>query len=746
MLLLPPEQFIGKSVQEVLPDWLSKQVMENLKKVLDTKTTQIFTYHLEIEGSVHYYEARLVHFLENHVLAIIRNITDRARAEEAILEAEKKYRTMVEQIPVAVYTDAVDASSTTLFISPQIEWMTGYTAEEWIANPSLWINMVHPEDRPKVEREHVRTNQTGDPFQMEYRLVRRDGEPIWVRDESTLLHDANGIPSCWQGVILDITRQKLAEQARLDAENELRGSEQRYRQLFDLSPDAIVVLSEGNILLVNQAAMTLMGAGEPEEIIGRQMLDFVTHENDELVTEPTLLGFAEGKAIPVTEEKFLRLDGTPIDVEVTAEPIQYHGKVALLVIFHDISGRKRVESALHEGEEKYRNVVERANDGIVILQDGIVKYANPRLAQMGGWSVDEVIGTPITNYIHPDDQSRVLEYYRKRMAGEEMASSYEAVLMRKNKGKVFAELNAGSIPYSGGIADLVIVRDITDRKEAQDLQAAVYRIALATLTTRSLSDLFLKIHEIITSVMPAENFYITLYDEKRQALRFPYFKDAFDEPYMGEIKPGQGLTAYVLRTGKSLLCTQAVHDELERQGAVKLLGVPSAIWLGVPLTIEEKTIGAMVVQHYSDPEAYGEREQHMLEFVSSQVAIAINRKQADDALQRQLKELAVLHNVSVCATQASSVDQLIEQVTKIIGDTVYVEDFGIALLDAKTNTLQPHPSYRGESFNPRMLFHSQRGLWAMWLPPVNLIVRRILEIVHFTSQQYQIRSQNCVFR
>ena len=82
-----------------------------------------------------------------------------------------------------------------------------------------------------------------------------------------------------------------------------------------------------------------------------------------------------------------------------------------------------------------------------------------------------------------------------------------------------------------------------------------------------------------------------------------------------------------------MLCTQAVHDELERQGEVKLLGVPSAIWLGVPLIVEGKTIGAMVVQHYSDPKAYSEREQHMLEFVSTQVAIAINRKRVEEKLE-----------------------------------------------------------------------------------------------------------------
>jgi len=178
--------------------------------------------------------------------------------------------------------------------------------------------------------------------------------------------------------------------------------------------------------------------------------------------------------------------------------------------------------------------------------------------------------------------------------------------------------------------------------QVQNLQEAVYRIAAAVETTRSIDDLYTQIHQIISSVMPAENFYITLYDKTADLLQFPYFKDAEDEPFVGGIQPGKGLTAYVLRTGRSLLCTQAVHDDLERRGEVKLLGVPSAIWLGIPLILNNSTIGAMVVQHYTDPAAYGEREQHMLEFVSTQVAIAIDRKRAEEALRKSEAELLAL--------------------------------------------------------------------------------------------------------
>jgi PAS domain S-box-containing protein len=518
------------------------------------------------------HDARLVQGLQSE-------LTERKRAEESLREAEARYRALVEQIPAIVYTDSAEHIGQTHYISPQIRSILGYDPDEWAVNNDLWIKAIHPDDRERVLAEYNRTYATGEPFTTEYRMTSSAGKIVWIRDEAVLVRNQSGHPLFWQGIMHDITERKQAEVA-------LEESEERYRRLFDLSPDAIAVHSGGKILLANTTAMNLVGAATPEKIIGKPMLDFVHPDYRKLVIERTRQQIAEGKVVPVMEEKFIRLDGTAIDVEVTAAPIHFQDSLASLVIF----------------------------------------------------------------------------------------------------------------------------RDITERKQAQALQDAVYRIAIATETTKSLNGLFSQIHGIISSVMPAENFYIMLYDEEHNVLRFQYFKDDLDEPYLNEIQPGQGLTAYVLRTGKSLLCTQAVHDELERQGAVKLLGVPSAIWLGVPLIIEGKTIGAMVVQHYSDPDAYGERDQHMLEFVSTQVAIAISRKQAEDALQRQLKELTVLHSVSMTAAQASSIDQLIGQVTQIIGNAVYVDDFGVALFDQEHQVLRPHPSYHGESFEAMAIIPLSEGI------------------------------------
>ncbi|HEX7541013.1 MAG TPA: ATP-binding protein, partial [Anaerolineales bacterium] len=290
--------------------------------------------------------------------------------------------------------------------------------------------------------------------------------------------------------------------------------------------------------------------------------------------------------------------------------------------------------ALRENEERFRSLYENSAVGIYrTTPDGQILMANATLVNMLGYSsFEELSARDLTKVGYKPSYPRVR--FLELLENDGEVRGLESVWQRRNGDFIFVSESARAIRNPQGKVLFFdgTVEDITERKRAQTVQEAVYRIAAAAETTKSLDGLYPQIHQIISSVMPAENFYITLYDEAQNLLRFPYFQDAEDEPYVGGIQPGKGLTAYVLRTGKSLLCTQAVHDELERQGEVKLLGVPSAIWLGVPLVVEGKIIGAMVVQHYSDPKAYGEREQHMLEFVSTQVAIAINRKQTEEEI------------------------------------------------------------------------------------------------------------------
>ncbi|HET7927976.1 MAG TPA: PAS domain-containing protein, partial [Actinomycetota bacterium] len=144
---------------------------------------------------------------------VMFDITERKVAEQRLQKAEANYRTLVEQLPVVVYQDAIDDVSTALYISPQYERLFGFPPGARLRDPTFWIDHLHPEDRDRVVELSKWTNETGEPFSAEYRFLGRDGRVVWVRDEAELLRDAEGQPMMWQGVLLDVTARKHAEDA-----------------------------------------------------------------------------------------------------------------------------------------------------------------------------------------------------------------------------------------------------------------------------------------------------------------------------------------------------------------------------------------------------------------------------------------------------------------------------------------------------------------------------------------------------
>jgi PAS domain S-box-containing protein len=299
------------------------------------------------------------------------------------------------------------------------------------------------------------------------------------------------------------------------------------------------------------------------------------------------------------------------------------------------------ERALRESEEKYRTVVNSANDGIGIIQDGIIRFANPRLAEMGGHSVEEIVGRPFDNFLYPNELQYIKDVYDGRMAGQEVPAKYEMHIHRKNGDFLFAEVNSSLISYKNQPAVLIIIRDATRRKRTEKLKDSILRISAAAVSSESLEDLVRSIHQVISDLMPAQNFYIALYDAAADILSFPYFVDEYDTAPPPK-KPGRGLTEYVLRTGKSLLASPEVFAELEQRGEVESIGSPSIDWLGVPLSSDGKTVGVLVVQTYREGVRYGEEEKEILQFVSDQVAMAVHRKKIEDQIKASLLEKDVL--------------------------------------------------------------------------------------------------------
>ena len=172
----------------------------------------------------------------------------------------------------------------------------------------------------------------------------------------------------------------------------------------------------------------------------------------------------------------------------------------------------------------------------------------------------------------------------------------------------------------------------TDRYRRQRrIQEATYAIAQAVTSSEGLDDLFARIHRIVAGLMEARNLYVALLDDATGNLTFPYFRDEIDaEPPAGPVPVGRGLTGYVLRKGEPLLASPEVFDALVARGEVEPIGAASIDWLGVPLRAGERTIGVLAVQSYAGNLRYGEEDQALLGFVSSQVALAIERRRAEE--------------------------------------------------------------------------------------------------------------------
>ncbi|HEU5490351.1 MAG TPA: EAL domain-containing protein, partial [Gaiellaceae bacterium] len=178
------------------------------------------------------------------------DITERKRADDAVRLGETRYRTLVEQLPLAVYIDRIDESSSNLYTSPQIEPMLGYSVEEWMADPALFVECLHGDDRERVLAAHERTHATGEPLHIEYRLHARDGRVVWVHDEARIIGDPQTGEPVLQGYLLDITaRHEAEEQLRQQAFHDpLTGLANR--ALFtDRVQHALVVRSEDAAVL-----------------------------------------------------------------------------------------------------------------------------------------------------------------------------------------------------------------------------------------------------------------------------------------------------------------------------------------------------------------------------------------------------------------------------------------------------------------------------------------------------------------
>src|SRR5919197_1613239 len=189
--------------------------------------------------------------------------------------ASHDWRALIEQLPLAVYIDRLDESSSNVYTSPQLQAILGYSAADWAADERFLEKVVHPDDRERVMAAHRRSCETGEPFEMEYRMIARDGTVVWFLDRATVVPDASGRPAFHHGFYLDVTGRKELEKALADSTDELRRQKRYFESLLEISPVAIVTTNVHDVVTSwNPAAERLFGYPQ-REALGRRIDDLV---------------------------------------------------------------------------------------------------------------------------------------------------------------------------------------------------------------------------------------------------------------------------------------------------------------------------------------------------------------------------------------------------------------------------------------------------------------------------------------
>jgi PAS domain S-box-containing protein len=403
---------------------------------------------------------------------------ERERAEKALGLSEDRFRHLVEQIPAVTYVQEPidsDTPKAITYMSPQYEAMLGYPPEKEILDEEHWLRVLHPDDRERVLAEELRTDETGEPYRIEYRQIARGGRVVWVRDEATLVRDEEGNSLYWLGVQYDITEQKRTEE-------ELRKSEERFRATFEQAAVGIVQVGlDGEWLRFNDKFCDIVGY-EREELGAVSVFHLLSPDDFERDFDRGVRMLA-GELRTYTEEKFIvGKGGRRVWITLTVSLVHDEADEPryFIAVAEDIGKRKqaeeerqRTQEQLRQSEERFKVLAQEVVEGIVLSENGKVIDANRSVTEMFGYGLEELIGKNAIELTSPEYREMVM-----RCISDEDTRPYESMGLKRD-GTIFPiEIRPRHLPYSGRRIRVTSLIDLTERKhqeEALRQSEALYR-------------------------------------------------------------------------------------------------------------------------------------------------------------------------------------------------------------------------------------------------------------------------------
>ena len=442
----------------------------------------------------------------------------------------------------------------------------------------------------------------------------------------------------------ELTERKRAEEA-------LALEKHKAQQYLDIAGIIILALDQNGIVtMANQKACELLGYPY-EEIVGKDWINTFLPPSVRAELKEVLKQLIAGndKAFAYHENLILTKNG---DERLIAwNNILFRDSngaiLSTLSSGEDITERRFAEEALRESEQRYRTLIDQTPAAVYIDDSSTypsqTEFISPYLKTMLGFTPAEWIQGGMELWqaqLHPEDRERALDEY-KRSIQNNQPLDLEYRLYTRDGHTVWIHDQAVALRDNAGKPHSVhgVMYDITERKKTEIEHQILLDIMKGAISITDLTEYLQLVHHSIARLIQAKNFFVVLHNKDTGLFEEVYSVDQYDPPQPPS-KLEKSISAYVFRSGKPLILTQAVFDELAAQGAVELIGKNSPSWLGVPLLTSKKTIGVMVVQDYENANQYSEDDKDFLVSIAGQVSLVVERKQAEAesaALNRQLE-------------------------------------------------------------------------------------------------------------
>lgn len=638
---LTGSEIVGKTVKEVLPNTEPYWIELYGKVAMGGEPVHFENYSQELQR---YYEVKAFCPAQHQFVTIFSDITDRLKAEKLLRISEERLSFSMEATNDGLWDWYLDTNKA--FFSPQYYRMLGYEPNEFPACFESWQKLVHPDDYPALEKIIMEAIGSATGFEAEFRLSTKQGGWKWILGRGKVMElDAQGKPLRMVGTHIDITERKQSEA-------KIRESEETYRNLFQNAQVGLfrTRISDGQILESNDQLAKMFGFDSREEFIAV----YKTSDNyvDSGTREKMLEEISRNGYIQNFEARFYRKDRSILWTSYSARI--YPGKGWIEGVALDISDIKTADAQ----NELLSSIIRRSQDFIgVATPDQRAVYVNPAGQAMLGIDGDDAArNTSIEDYFFTEDlpfvKEKIFPAIQKegRWKGEFRFRHFktgEAV-------NILYDLFRTDDPVSGETINIsTISRDITNRKRNETIQQIQYNIARSILQAQDLESLLGIVRQELGRLLDTTNFFVALYNPETDTMKQVIFKDEKDEVFE-EWPASDSISGHVVKLKKTIFLKGNEMDAFSNEYNIPVIGANAASWLGVPITVDNGVAGAMVIQSYTDTEAFTAAGVALLEMVAHETGLFIERtKMMQDLISAKEKaeessklKTAFINNIS----------------------------------------------------------------------------------------------------